>query len=59
MMTIEERQLAHKAVIALSAIAEQLTRIADTLEVINGKGKEDKEKPDNKVEPKFKAGNWV
>ncbi len=58
-MTIEERQLAHKAVTALSAIAEQLTRIADTLEVINDKEKEDKEKPDNKVEPKFKVGNWV
>lgn len=41
MLTIEERRLAHKAVNALSAIAEQLTRIADTLEVINNKEKED------------------
>lgn len=41
MMTIGERERAIKAVNALSAIAEQLTRIADTLEVINNKEKED------------------
>ena len=40
-MTVGEREMAHKAVTALSAIAEQLTRIADTLEVINNKEKED------------------
>lgn len=41
MMTIGERERANKAVTALSAIAEQLTRIADALEVINNKEKED------------------
>lgn len=43
MLTIEERQLAHKAVTALSAIAEQLTRIADTLEETNKNKKDGKD----------------
>ena len=34
MLTIEERTLMHKKVTALSAIAEQLTRIGNLLEVL-------------------------